>query len=112
MESDACPLEISVTEAKRLLDGPAGKVELIDIREPFERDRCAIEGSTFIPMQQIPEHLTTLSKDRHLLIHCHHGGRSLRVTQYLRSQGFSRVSNVAGGIEAWAQEIDPAMARY
>ena len=58
------------------------------------------------------EHVATLPKDKHLLIHCHHGGRSLRVTQYLRAKGFTAVTNVAGGIDAWAQTFDPAMRRY
>ena len=73
---------------------------------------CCIAGSTRIPMKQIPEHVTTLPKDKHLLIHCHHGGRSMRVTQFLRANGFSAVSNVAGGIDAWSLTIDPNIPRY
>ncbi len=111
MESGACPLEISVTEANRLL-AQTGQVELIDVREPAERELCTIAGSTHIPMGQIPDQLTSLSRERHLLIHCHHGGRSMRVTQFLRAQGFARVSNVAGGIDAWAGQIDPTMKHY
>ena len=53
-----------------------------------------------------------LPKDKHLLIHCHHGGRSLRVTEYLRINGYSAVSNVAGGIDAWSLVIDPTVPRY
>ena len=53
-----------------------------------------------------------LPRDRHLLILCHSGMRSMRVTQFLRSQGFNAVSNIAGGIDAWAEELDPAMRRY
>ena len=63
-------------------------------------------------MRQIPEHVGALPKDKHLLIHCHHGGRSLRVTQFLRANGYDRVSNVAGGIDAWSLEIDPTVPRY
>jgi adenylyltransferase/sulfurtransferase len=63
-------------------------------------------------MRQIPERLGDLPREKHLLIHCHHGARSLRVTEYLRAQGFTRVSNVAGGIEAWAEQIDPTLRRY
>jgi rhodanese-related sulfurtransferase len=111
MQTDV-PLEISVSEAKRLVDAGDKTVEVIDVREPFERDLCAIAGSTHIPMRQIPEHVPTLPKDKHLLIYCHHGGRSMRVTQFLRAQGFTRVTNVAGGIDAWAQEIEPGMRRY
>lgn len=109
---DAAPLELSVADTKRLLDERLGDVELIDVREPHEVELCSIPGARHIPMRQIPEHVGVLSKDKHLLIHCHHGGRSLRVTQYLRANGYAAVSNVAGGIDAWSQEIDPSIPRY
>jgi rhodanese-related sulfurtransferase len=110
MSSENHPLEISVVEANRLL--AAGSVHLIDVREAHEVEICRIPGAQHIPMRQIPERLGDLPKDKHLLIHCHHGGRSLRVTEFLRSRGFPAVSNVAGGIEAWALEIDPSLRRY
>jgi adenylyltransferase/sulfurtransferase len=106
------PLELSVTEAQQLVATDPTRARLIDVREPHELAICQVPGATAIPMRQIPENLTTLPRDQHLLILCHHGGRSLRVTQYLRAQGFSAVSSVAGGIDAWAQEIDPSLARY
>jgi adenylyltransferase/sulfurtransferase len=85
---------------------------LIDVREPHEVELCRITGATLIPMRQIPEQVATLPRDKHLLIHCHHGGRSLRVTQFLRANGFTAVSNVAGGIDAWSLTIDPSVPRY
>ncbi len=103
------PLEIDVTTAALLLRNGA---LLLDVREPSEVAICAIAGSRHIPMQQIPENLATLPHDRPILVHCHHGGRSLRVTRFLRANGFPQVSNVAGGIDAWAEQIDPALARY
>ena len=106
------PLEISVQDAQQLRQNSPATVELIDVREPFEREICAVEGSRHIPMRQIPEQLADLPRDRPLLILCHHGGRSLRVTQYLRAQGFDQATNIVGGIEAWAQEIQPGMPRY
>lgn len=106
------PLELSVAEAKRLLDAPDHRALLIDVREPYETEICAIPGSRHIPMQQIPEQLETLPQDKHLLVLCHHGGRSRRVTEFLRSRGRTPVSNVAGGIDAWAAELDPALRRY
>lgn len=112
MESSAVPLEISVREAKELVDRAPAKTEIIDVREPFEREICAIADSKFIPMRQIPENVAALPRDKHLLILCHHGGRSMRVTQFLRAQGFSNVTNIAGGIEAWAEEVEPGMPRY
>jgi rhodanese-related sulfurtransferase len=102
-------LEIDVTTAARLQREGA---LLLDVREPFEVATCAVPGSRHIPMRQIPESLSDLPRDRLILALCHHGGRSLRVTQFLRANGFTQVSNVAGGIDAWAVEIDPALPRY
>jgi rhodanese-related sulfurtransferase len=103
------PLEVDVITAAQLLREGA---VLLDVREPVELDICRIAGSREIPMGQIPEQLGDLPRDTLLLVLCHHGGRSMRVTQFLRSNGFAKVSNVAGGIEAWAGQIDPALARY
>jgi len=112
MSEAAVPLELSVEETQRLLAAAPQETWLIDVREPHECAICCIAGAQAIPMRQIPEQVSILPRDKHLLIHCHHGGRSLRVTEYLRSQGFTRVSNVAGGIDAWAQQLDPTLARY
>ena len=112
MTHDDIPLELSVDDAKRLLDTAADRVLLIDVREPHEVALCSIAGSLHIPMRQIPEQVGQLPADRHLLILCHVGGRSLRVTEFLRARGYATVSNVAGGIEAWAVQIEPGMARY
>lgn len=103
------PLEIDVATAARLQREGA---LLLDVREPNEVATCAIAGSRPIPMRQIPESLDDLPRDRLILVQCHHGGRSLRVTQFLRANGFTQVSNVAGGIDAWAVEIDPTLTRY
>ncbi|WP_221031724.1 molybdopterin-synthase adenylyltransferase MoeB [Actomonas aquatica] len=111
-ESDSFPFEISVQEAKTLLAQNPDTCRLIDVREPHEWDICHIEGAEHIPMRQIPEAATELPRDQHLLIQCHHGGRSMRVVQFLRAQGFAAVTNVAGGIDAWAREIDPSLLRY
>ena len=103
------PLEIDVTTAADQLR--AGAL-LLDVREPHEVALCAIAGSRRIPMQQVPSHLADLPRDQLILVHCHHGGRSMRVTQFLRAQGYTQVSNVAGGIDAWAEFIDSSLARY
>jgi rhodanese-related sulfurtransferase len=110
--SAAVPLEISVEQTRDLLASNPGGVELVDVREPFEHEIARIEGARLVPMRQIPEHIGALSKEKHLLIHCHHGGRSLRVTEFLRAQGYERVTNVAGGIHAWSQRIDPGVPVY
>ena len=71
-----------------------------------------LPGAEHIPMRQIPDQLGALPRDRHLLVLCHHGVRSRYVTRFLRAQGITAVSNIAGGIEAWAEKLDPAMRRY
>jgi len=106
------PLEISVAEASRLRDTLPERTVIIDVREPYELEICHVEGAQQIPMRQIPEHLDSLARDKHLLILCHSGGRSRRVTEFLRAQGLPAVSNIAGGIDAWAEEIEPGMRRY
>ena len=108
----AYPLEVSVHNARELLQNRAGSCRVIDVREPHEWQICHIEGAQHIPMRQIPEVAGDLPRDEHLLICCHHGGRSLRVTQYLRSLGFDAVTNIAGGVDAWSREIDPSLLRY
>ncbi len=111
---DSVPLEISVEETRALLAARPEDTVLVDVREPFEHQTARIEGAEFIPMRQIPEHVGSpaLPREKHLLVHCHHGGRSLRVTEYLRAQGYPRVTNVAGGIHAWSQRIDPSVPTY
>jgi adenylyltransferase/sulfurtransferase len=103
------PLETDVATAAQLVREGA---LLLDVREPFEVATCAVAGSRHIAMRQIPENLGELPHDRLILVLCHVGARSLRVTHYLRANGFTEVSNVAGGIEAWAEQIDPTLARY
>ncbi|MGB0370622.1 MAG: molybdopterin-synthase adenylyltransferase MoeB [Opitutales bacterium] len=104
------PLEIDVHTAKAWIENDS--VVLVDVREPFEVDICQIAGSAKIPMGEVPEKVGEFSQDKTYVIQCHHGGRSLQVTQFLRQSGLEKVTNMAGGIEAWALEIEPGMARY
>lgn len=106
------PLAVNVLQAQELVQNNIGLCRIIDVREPHEWQICHIDGAEHIPMRQIPESVCKLSKDQHLLICCHHGGRSMRVVQYLRSLGFSAVTNIEGGVNAWSQHVDPSMMRY
>jgi len=112
MHESEHPLEITVLAAHQLLTDNADRTILIDVREPHELEICRVEIAQHIPMRQVPENLTELPKDKHLLIMCHHGGRSRRVTEYLRAQGLHNVTNIDGGIDGWAMEIDQELARY
>jgi len=106
------PLEISVEDARDLLKMQPEGVMLLDVREPYEVRICRIEASALMPMREVAGRLAELPRDRRILVLCHRGSRSRHVTSYLRTQGFSAVSNVQGGITAWAERIDPAMPRY
>lgn len=112
MTSPAIPLEVTVAEANALVTASPTGVSILDVREPNELAICQVRGAQHIPMRKIPDQTADLPRDRHILVLCHHGQRSMVVTQFLRTQGFPAVSNIAGGIEAWAEQIDPEMARY
>lgn len=103
------PLEVDVASAAELFR--AGTL-LIDVREPNEVAVVQIAGSKHIPIRDIPARTAEIPRDRQVLILCHHGGRSARVTQFLRSAGWENITNVAGGINAWAQQVDPTLPRY
>jgi rhodanese-related sulfurtransferase len=107
------PIEIDVRSVKQMLDS-GEKFALLDCREPNEVATARIAGSTHIPMKQIPSRLAELEpfKSGRIVVHCHHGGRSQRVTQYLRQQGYDQVQNMSGGIDVWSLEVDPAVPRY
>ncbi len=87
---------------------------LIDCREPSEYETASIEGAVFMPMSQWQSTTSKLAeyKDKHLVVHCHHGGRSLRVVHWLRENGFPSAQSMAGGIDDWSLEIDPKVPRY
>lgn len=103
--------EITVRDTAALLQ--EGHAKLIDVREPWEFATAKIEGSLLMPMGEVPSRAhQELDPDDRLLILCHHGARSLSVTNWLRQQGFEAAQSVAGGIEAWSREIDPSVSRY
>ncbi|MBS0206658.1 MAG: rhodanese [Planctomycetes bacterium] len=107
------PLEVDCQAVKRKLD--AGEVFLfLDCREPGEYATAKIAGTVLIPMSELTNRVSELEshKDSEIIVHCHHGGRSLRVTNWLRQQGFAKASNMSGGIDEWSQSIDPAIPRY
>jgi rhodanese-related sulfurtransferase len=95
-----------------LSDGERPKPILVDVREPWEFELCHIPGSLPMPMSAIPARQPELTPDSDIVVICHHGGRSMQVALYLERQGFSRLYNLAGGVEGWAAEVDPAMRRY
>jgi rhodanese-related sulfurtransferase len=113
MADAALPLEISCQDVAQLRE-PGEHFVLIDCREPDEAALCAIDGARLLPMGQIVERVGELAgrEGDRIVVHCHKGGRSFRVANWLRQQGFAEAQSMAGGIDAWATEIEPGMARY
>lgn len=106
--------QMSVRELKQRLDAAregGASLELIDVRTPGERATASIEGSRLFD-DEGRAHLEKLPKDTTLVFHCHHGSRSQAAAEHFLTLGYTRVYNVAGGIDAWSMEIDPAVPRY
>ena len=103
--------EISVSD---LRDRRAAGEDLVllDVREDDELATASLPGITHIRMNEIPQHADTLPHDRAIVVMCHAGGRSARVTKWLNDNGFPNAVNLDGGIDAWSEEIDPTVPRY
>lgn len=86
--------------------------QLIDVREPWETDTVSLSRAIAMPMLEIPGRLAELDRSRPLAILCHSGIRSRKVAEFLSKNGFEKVVNIAGGINAWAEDLDPSLARY
>lgn len=103
--------EITVQELKKMMDEKAD-FQLIDVREPHEADICEI-GGELIPQGDIPSNVDKISKDKQVVIHCRSGARSGNMVKWLEANhGFTNLYNLKGGILAWADQIDPEMAKY
>lgn len=110
-ESEEDVLEINIDQFKEIRDN-GNNVVVLDVREYHEYDICNIEGSVLIPLGEIADRIDELNEDDEIIVHCHHGGRSMKATQFLKDKGFKNVKNLAGGIDAWAEKYDPDMPRY
>jgi len=88
------------------------KPQLIDVREPWEFEICALEDSINIPMVEIPRHLSIFATTKVSVVICHHGVRSLHAIRYLQQQGINNLINLDGGVDAWARQVDINMPLY
>ncbi|MEE9268496.1 MAG: rhodanese-like domain-containing protein, partial [Thermoplasmata archaeon] len=102
--------QIDVTEAAAMIE--KGDAMLLDVREPMEWKIVHIDGAKLMPVGEVPYKVGELSTADNIVVHCHTGARSARITQFLRDLGFQRVWNMAGGIDAWAAQVDPSLTRY
>jgi rhodanese-related sulfurtransferase len=104
--------EITPEEVKNLTDRK-DPFKLIDVRERWEHETASIEGSTLIPMGEVPNRAhQELDPEDHIVVYCHHGVRSMNVTAWLRQQGFERAQSMAGGIDAWSRRVDQKVPVY
>jgi rhodanese-related sulfurtransferase len=104
--------QVSARQLDAMLRSDAPPPQLLDVREPWEVAICRIEGSTHIPMRQIPGALDQLDPARPVVVICHHGIRSQQVALFLDRRDFRQVINLRGGIDGWAHDVDPSMATY
>ncbi len=103
--------EITPRELKDRLERAVPLV-LLDVRQDWERRLCRLDGATHIPIEEIEYRTEELNLEDEIVVFCHQGIRSAAVSEYLRQLGFSKVKNLAGGLDAWARTVDPTMRRY
>jgi rhodanese-related sulfurtransferase len=85
---------------------------LLDVRENWEYETCHIDGARLMPMHLVPIRVAELDDDQDVVCICHHGARSMQVAAFLERNGFSRITNLTGGIHAWAVQVEPSMPKY
>lgn len=106
--TNIAPADLAAWLADRARTRPV----LLDVREPWEFDTCKLAGSRLVPMREVPQRVAELDAQAETVVICHHGGRSMQVARFLERQGFPRVFNLAGGVDAWARSVDRAMPVY
>jgi rhodanese-related sulfurtransferase len=102
------PAELAAWLGDKGRPGP----QLLDVREDWEVQTCAIAGSKHIPMGEVPRRTAEIDPARDVVVICHHGGRSMQVAMFLENNGYAKVHNLAGGVDSWAKTVDPSMPVY
>ncbi|HTW48160.1 MAG TPA: rhodanese-like domain-containing protein, partial [Acidobacteriaceae bacterium] len=102
--------QMPVKELKRRRDA-GEEVFVLDVREPFEYQIAQI-GGKLIPLGELPQRVGELNPQQEIVVQCKSGGRSQRAAEFLRKNGFANVHNLAGGITAWSNEVDPTVRKY
>ena len=103
--------EITPQELKARLDKP-GAPMLLDVRQDWETKLCRLPNAVHIPIEEIENRTEELDPETEIVVYCHAGVRSAAVAEYLRQLGFKSVRNLAGGLDLWAQTVEPGMRRY
>ena len=102
--------QLTVKELKRRLDS-GEDVFILDVREPYEYQICNI-GGRLIPQNDVPQRLAEIDRNREIVVQCRSGARSQKIAEFLKQSGYPKVVNLAGGILAWSDEIDPTVKKY
>jgi sulfur-carrier protein adenylyltransferase/sulfurtransferase len=103
--------EVTAEQLKQRID--AGEnLFVLDVRNPNEFQICRIPGTVFLPLPELPTRFAEVPRDREVIVHCKSGMRSAKAIEFLKSQGYSKLANLTGGILAWAEKVDSGMARY
>lgn len=95
-----------------LADPSRPRPMLLDVREKWEFETCKIDGSTLFEMNTIPARIEELDEEAEIVCICHHGARSMQVAAFLERNGFTKMTNLTGGIHAWAVQVDSTMPKY
>jgi molybdopterin/thiamine biosynthesis adenylyltransferase/rhodanese-related sulfurtransferase len=103
--------DMTPEELKQKMDAGDKDLFVLDVREPNEYQICNL-GGHLIPLNDLPKRVDELDKSKEIVVHCKMGGRSAKAVDYLRQQGFTNVHNLVGGINAWAERVDPKMPKY
>ncbi len=111
-EPQAHPDEVSVQDMKKAMDDSSSDIAFLDVREYDEVEIAKIEGVPLIPLGELPQRFMELDPNQTIYIHCKVGGRSLKAVEFLKQQGFKYCKSVAGGINAWSDDIDSSVPRY
>ena len=112
-EQTEMPIEVDVATVNEMQQKEEAFL-LLDVREQNEYDIAKIEGSVLLPMSELRLRLEEWEphQDSRIVVHCHHGGRSMQVTRGLRERGYAKAQNMSGGIDAWSLQVDSSVARY
>jgi adenylyltransferase/sulfurtransferase len=111
-EVDASGLPVFTVEEFHRRREAGERYELLDVREPHEHEIVRIPGSRLFPLSELPARLHELDSAKTYVIHCHRGTRSVQAYHFMRQAGFGRLHVLAGGVDAWAEKIDPSLPRY
>jgi rhodanese-related sulfurtransferase len=105
--------QLTAAELKAWLDDPSREPPvLLDVREPWEVQICALPDAVHVPMREVPARAGEIDPEAPVVAICHHGARSMQVAVFLERNGYTKTYNLAGGVDAWAKTVDPKMPVY